>query len=118
MCLIEQCFSPQVYDTPPIVVKGPSSSQDIYDTPPSKDKNAHQMVKVYILYFYYIYHYVVLHNENSDCMALEWIFDTLRFSENDSSFEATTLCKKGLYIENKTIYIDIDIDIDIYRYKN
>lgn len=28
------------------------------------------MVKVYILYFYYIYRYVVLHNENSDCMAV------------------------------------------------
>ncbi|KAM7396112.1 hypothetical protein PAMP_019180 [Pampus punctatissimus] len=33
-----------VYDTPPMVVKGPSSGQDIYDTPPSTDKNTQQMV--------------------------------------------------------------------------
>ncbi|XP_075899035.1 breast cancer anti-estrogen resistance protein 1 isoform X2 [Nelusetta ayraudi] len=40
---VRQQYNTQVYDTPPIVVKGPSGGQDIYDTPPSKDKNAHQM---------------------------------------------------------------------------
>ncbi|KAM7413836.1 hypothetical protein PAMA_018904 [Pampus argenteus] len=39
-----QQYNTQVYDTPPMVVKGPSSGQDIYDTPPSTDKNTQQMV--------------------------------------------------------------------------
>lgn len=39
-----QHFNTQVYDTPPMVVKGPSSVQDVYDTPGSKDKLAHQQV--------------------------------------------------------------------------
>ncbi|XP_044048438.1 breast cancer anti-estrogen resistance protein 1 isoform X3 [Siniperca chuatsi] len=34
----------KVYDTPPMVVKGPSNGQDIYDTPASTDKNTQQMV--------------------------------------------------------------------------
>ncbi|XP_056137320.1 breast cancer anti-estrogen resistance protein 1 isoform X2 [Lampris incognitus] len=34
-----QQYNTQVYDTPPMVVKGPASGQDIYDTPPSTDKN-------------------------------------------------------------------------------
>ncbi|CAG5958588.1 unnamed protein product [Menidia menidia] len=39
-----QQFSTQVYDTPPMVVKGPSSGQDIYDTPSGSDKNPQQTV--------------------------------------------------------------------------
>ncbi|XP_072290737.1 breast cancer anti-estrogen resistance protein 1 isoform X2 [Eucyclogobius newberryi] len=39
-----QIFNTQVYDTPPMVVKGPSSVQDVYDMPPSKDKLAQQQV--------------------------------------------------------------------------
>ncbi|XP_056272095.1 breast cancer anti-estrogen resistance protein 1 isoform X1 [Pseudoliparis swirei] len=34
----------QVYDTPPMVVKGHSGGQDIYDTPVSSDKSTHQTV--------------------------------------------------------------------------
>ncbi|KAM4618725.1 breast cancer anti-estrogen resistance protein 1 isoform 2-T2 [Polymixia lowei] len=34
-----QQYNTQVYDTPPMVVKGPSSGQDIYDTPPRPEKN-------------------------------------------------------------------------------
>ncbi|XP_061577553.1 breast cancer anti-estrogen resistance protein 1 isoform X2 [Cololabis saira] len=34
-----QQYSTQVYDTPPMVVKGPSGGQDIYDTPAGLDKN-------------------------------------------------------------------------------
>ncbi|XP_054887950.1 breast cancer anti-estrogen resistance protein 1 isoform X3 [Poeciliopsis prolifica] len=39
-----QQYSTQVYDTPPMVVKGPSSGQDIYDTPAITDKNPQQAV--------------------------------------------------------------------------
>ncbi|XP_029379155.1 breast cancer anti-estrogen resistance protein 1 isoform X2 [Echeneis naucrates] len=39
-----QQYNAQVYDIPPMVVKGPSSGQDIYDTPASTDKNTLQMV--------------------------------------------------------------------------
>ncbi|KAI3371779.1 hypothetical protein L3Q82_024335, partial [Scortum barcoo] len=39
-----QQYNTQVYDTPPMVVKGPSSGQDIYDTPASADKNTQQLV--------------------------------------------------------------------------
>uniref|UniRef100_A0A3P9KAM5 Breast cancer anti-estrogen resistance protein 1 n=1 Tax=Oryzias latipes TaxID=8090 RepID=A0A3P9KAM5_ORYLA len=39
-----QQYNTQVYDTPPMVVKGPSSCQDIYDTPPDPDKNPQQTV--------------------------------------------------------------------------
>ncbi|KAM8750777.1 breast cancer anti-estrogen resistance protein 1 isoform 2-T2 [Acanthopagrus schlegelii] len=39
-----QQYNTQVYDTPPMVVKGPSSGQDIYDTPPSTDKNTQHTV--------------------------------------------------------------------------
>uniref|UniRef100_A0A8C6S5G3 BCAR1 scaffold protein, Cas family member n=1 Tax=Neogobius melanostomus TaxID=47308 RepID=A0A8C6S5G3_9GOBI len=39
-----QHFNTQVYDTPPMVVKGPSSVQDVYDTPASKDKLIQQQV--------------------------------------------------------------------------
>ncbi|CAK6966424.1 breast cancer anti-estrogen resistance protein 1 isoform X2 [Scomber scombrus] len=39
-----QQYNTQVYDTPPMVVKGPSSGQDIYDTPPRPDKTTQQMV--------------------------------------------------------------------------
>ncbi|XP_070687458.1 breast cancer anti-estrogen resistance protein 1 isoform X2 [Pempheris klunzingeri] len=39
-----QQYNTQVYDTPPMVVKGPSSGQDIYDTPASTDKNSQQTV--------------------------------------------------------------------------
>uniref|UniRef100_A0A8P4KKW2 Breast cancer anti-estrogen resistance protein 1 n=1 Tax=Dicentrarchus labrax TaxID=13489 RepID=A0A8P4KKW2_DICLA len=39
-----QQYNTQVYDTPPMVVKGPSSGQDIYDTPASADKNTQQTV--------------------------------------------------------------------------
>ncbi|XP_053741349.1 breast cancer anti-estrogen resistance protein 1 isoform X2 [Synchiropus splendidus] len=39
-----QQFGTQVYDTPPMVMKGPSSGQDIYDTPAGSDKSAQQMV--------------------------------------------------------------------------
>ncbi|XP_070828553.1 breast cancer anti-estrogen resistance protein 1 isoform X1 [Chaetodon trifascialis] len=39
-----QQYNAQVYDTPPMVVKGPSSGQDIYDTPASTDKNTQQTV--------------------------------------------------------------------------
>nr|XP_046250452.1 breast cancer anti-estrogen resistance protein 1 isoform X2 [Scatophagus argus] len=39
-----QQHNTQVYDTPPMVVKGPSSGQDIYDTPANTDKNTQQMV--------------------------------------------------------------------------
>ncbi|CAL8320289.1 unnamed protein product [Gadus morhua 'NCC'] len=34
-----QQYNTQVYDTPPMVAKGPSSGHDIYDTPPSTDKS-------------------------------------------------------------------------------
>lgn len=33
-----------MYDTPPMVVKGPSSGQEIYNTPTGTDKNMQQMV--------------------------------------------------------------------------
>ncbi|KAF7650609.1 hypothetical protein LDENG_00122960 [Lucifuga dentata] len=39
-----QQYNTQVYDTPPMVVKGPSGGQDIYDTPASIDKNTQQTV--------------------------------------------------------------------------
>lgn len=39
----------KVYDTPPMVVKGPSSGQDIYDTPASSDKNPQQTVRLDIM---------------------------------------------------------------------
>ncbi|XP_034734453.1 breast cancer anti-estrogen resistance protein 1 isoform X4 [Etheostoma cragini] len=39
-----QQYNTQVYDTPPMVVKGPPSGRDIYDTPASTDKNAQQTV--------------------------------------------------------------------------
>ncbi|KAM9352614.1 breast cancer anti-estrogen resistance protein 1 [Symphorus nematophorus] len=39
-----QQYNTQVYDTPPMVVKGPSSGQDIYDTPASTDKTTQQTV--------------------------------------------------------------------------
>ncbi|XP_038563120.1 breast cancer anti-estrogen resistance protein 1 isoform X2 [Micropterus salmoides] len=39
-----QQYNTQVYDTPPMVVKGPSSGHFIYDTPASTDKNSQQMV--------------------------------------------------------------------------
>ncbi|KAM7002469.1 breast cancer anti-estrogen resistance protein 1 isoform 1-T1 [Tautogolabrus adspersus] len=39
-----QQYNTQVYDTPPMVVKGPSSGQDIYDTLASTDKNTQQTV--------------------------------------------------------------------------
>ncbi|XP_034391910.1 breast cancer anti-estrogen resistance protein 1 isoform X2 [Cyclopterus lumpus] len=39
-----QQYNTQVYDTPPMVAKGPSSGQDIYDTPASTDKSTHQTV--------------------------------------------------------------------------
>ncbi|XP_015249017.1 PREDICTED: breast cancer anti-estrogen resistance protein 1 isoform X4 [Cyprinodon variegatus] len=39
-----QQFGTQVYDTPPMVVKGPSGGQDIYDTPAMAEKNPHQTV--------------------------------------------------------------------------
>lgn len=39
-----QQYNTQVYDTPPMVVKGPSSGQDIYDTPANSDKNPQQTV--------------------------------------------------------------------------
>lgn len=39
-----QQYSTQVYDTPPMVMKGPSGGQDIYDTPASSEKNPQQMV--------------------------------------------------------------------------
>ncbi|XP_021167884.2 breast cancer anti-estrogen resistance protein 1 isoform X1 [Fundulus heteroclitus] len=39
-----QQYSTQVYDTPPMVVKGPSSGQGIYDTPAITDKNPQQTV--------------------------------------------------------------------------
>uniref|UniRef100_A0A3B4ZCB0 Breast cancer anti-estrogen resistance protein 1 n=1 Tax=Stegastes partitus TaxID=144197 RepID=A0A3B4ZCB0_9TELE len=39
-----QQYSTQVYDTPPMVVKDPSSGQDIYDIPASTDKNPQQTV--------------------------------------------------------------------------
>ncbi|XP_075998233.1 breast cancer anti-estrogen resistance protein 1 isoform X1 [Genypterus blacodes] len=39
-----QQYNTQVYDTPPMVVKGPSSGQDIYDTLGNTDKNTHQTV--------------------------------------------------------------------------
>lgn len=39
-----QHFNTQVYDTPPMVVKGPSSVQDVYDTPASKEKSIQQQV--------------------------------------------------------------------------
>lgn len=58
--MLSVCLS-QVYDTPPTVVKGPSSAQDIYDTPSSKDKNAHHMVKGHVLsLFVSIYHLALL----------------------------------------------------------
>lgn len=62
VCLTNQClfflFLVQVYDTPPMVVKGPSSGQDIYDTPPSKDKNAQQMVRAWISNFFVFHRYM------------------------------------------------------------
>ncbi|KAM6927022.1 breast cancer anti-estrogen resistance protein 1 [Lycodopsis pacificus] len=39
-----QQYNTQVYDTPPMVVKGPSSGQDIYDIPASSDKSTQQTV--------------------------------------------------------------------------
>ena len=42
----------QVYDTPPMVVKGPSGGQDIYDTPAITDKNAQQMVKLVFFFLF------------------------------------------------------------------
>uniref|UniRef100_A0A8C5DMM8 Breast cancer anti-estrogen resistance protein 1 n=2 Tax=Gouania willdenowi TaxID=441366 RepID=A0A8C5DMM8_GOUWI len=39
-----QQYSVRVYDTPPMVVKGPSSGQDIYDTPANSDKLPQQTV--------------------------------------------------------------------------
>ncbi|XP_067356584.1 breast cancer anti-estrogen resistance protein 1 isoform X1 [Channa argus] len=39
-----QQYNTQVYDTPPMVVKGPSSGQEIYDTPASAEKSLQQMV--------------------------------------------------------------------------
>ncbi|XP_063766137.1 LOW QUALITY PROTEIN: breast cancer anti-estrogen resistance protein 1 [Eleginops maclovinus] len=39
-----QQYNTQVYDTPPMVVKGPSSGQDIYDTPVGSDKHTQQTV--------------------------------------------------------------------------
>ncbi|XP_029290169.1 LOW QUALITY PROTEIN: breast cancer anti-estrogen resistance protein 1 [Cottoperca gobio] len=39
-----QQYNTQVYDTPPMVVKGPSSGHDIYDTPAGTDKNTQQTV--------------------------------------------------------------------------
>ncbi|XP_040893505.1 breast cancer anti-estrogen resistance protein 1 isoform X3 [Toxotes jaculatrix] len=39
-----QQYNTQVYDTPPMVVKGPSGGQDIYDTPASTDKSTQQTV--------------------------------------------------------------------------
>lgn len=41
LCDSEAVFFIQVYDTPPMVMKGPTSRdvQGIYDTPPSMDKN-------------------------------------------------------------------------------
>lgn len=39
--------SRQVYDTPPMAVKGPNgqdTGQEIYDVPPSVEKNLHQTV--------------------------------------------------------------------------
>ncbi|XP_026167321.1 breast cancer anti-estrogen resistance protein 1 isoform X2 [Mastacembelus armatus] len=39
-----QQYNTQVYDTPPMVVKGPSSGQEIYDTPASTEKNTPQTV--------------------------------------------------------------------------
>lgn len=42
------CVPPlQVYDTPPMAVKGPNGQdpgQEIYDVPPSVEKNLHQTV--------------------------------------------------------------------------
>ncbi|XP_058501722.1 breast cancer anti-estrogen resistance protein 1 isoform X1 [Solea solea] len=39
-----QQYNTQVYDTPPMVAKGPSGGQDIYDTPASTEKNTQQTV--------------------------------------------------------------------------
>ncbi|KAK2841777.1 hypothetical protein Q5P01_011977 [Channa striata] len=39
-----QQYNTQVYDTPPMVVKGPSSGQEIYDTPASTEKSLQQTV--------------------------------------------------------------------------
>ncbi|XP_033997616.1 LOW QUALITY PROTEIN: breast cancer anti-estrogen resistance protein 1 [Trematomus bernacchii] len=39
-----QQYNTQVYDTPPMVVKGPSSGQGIYDTPVGSDKHTQQTV--------------------------------------------------------------------------
>ncbi|XP_035497515.1 breast cancer anti-estrogen resistance protein 1 isoform X1 [Scophthalmus maximus] len=39
-----QQYNTQVYDTPPMVVKGPTGDQDIYDTPPSTEKNTQQTI--------------------------------------------------------------------------
>ncbi|XP_039663931.1 breast cancer anti-estrogen resistance protein 1 isoform X2 [Perca fluviatilis] len=39
-----QQYNTQVYDTPPMVMKGPPSGRDIYDTPASTDKNTQQTV--------------------------------------------------------------------------
>ncbi|KAI4825931.1 hypothetical protein KUCAC02_021591, partial [Chaenocephalus aceratus] len=39
-----QQYNTQVYDTPPMVVKGPSSGRDIYDTPVGSDKHTQQTV--------------------------------------------------------------------------
>ncbi|XP_029010645.1 breast cancer anti-estrogen resistance protein 1 isoform X1 [Betta splendens] len=39
-----QQYSTQVYDTPPMVVKGPSSGQELYNTPAATDKNMQQTI--------------------------------------------------------------------------
>ncbi|KAM9853937.1 breast cancer anti-estrogen resistance protein 1 [Aulostomus maculatus] len=39
-----QQYNTQVYDTPPMVVKGPSSVQTVYDTPASTEKHTQPMV--------------------------------------------------------------------------
>ncbi|XP_068168235.1 breast cancer anti-estrogen resistance protein 1 isoform X2 [Antennarius striatus] len=39
-----QQYNTQVYDTPPMVVKGPSSGPNVYDTLPTADKNTQQTV--------------------------------------------------------------------------
>lgn len=44
-CPMSPCL--QVYDTPPMAVKGPNGQdpgQEIYDVPPSVEKNLHQTV--------------------------------------------------------------------------
>ncbi|XP_034052152.1 breast cancer anti-estrogen resistance protein 1 isoform X1 [Gymnodraco acuticeps] len=39
-----QQYNTQVYDSPPMVVKGPSTGRDIYDTPVGSDKHTQQTV--------------------------------------------------------------------------